>query len=513
MGQYIHQDSLMKRFLLPFIFFLIIVNVSANKDDKDKVISGLKANFILNVAEKVYIPTTEQEQAFKVGIYGKGKDIEYVQDELIKLSKIKKIKNRKIKIFHFKRMRQVTPVDLLYVEGDSKIRISDLNDKLADNPYLIVTENFPFGSSLLNFTVHEEDLFFEVHPEALESKGIKVAKSFLDDQRRVTSEDVWLRILKSAKQLIDEQNTTIAKQSEQLNTKDRKIGFQQGAIILGTIFLIAIAVLSFYLYITNKARKLAMTKLEVKTQDILASITYAKRIQQAILPDQNQFKENLKNCFILFKPKDIVSGDFYWQQRYEDKVYFAIGDCTGHGVPGAIVSVMCSNTLTKVVRELNIKEPALILDKTSELLETMLSNGKESINDGMDIAICCLNTSTRQLKYAGANIPLYLLRDNKMEVIKADRQAIGKVSNRFPYSTKELALQEKDNIYIYTDGYIDQFGGEHNKKLKRKKLKEFLIDNHHLNSDQQQKNLNNFFEEWRGQNEQIDDVTVLGFRL
>jgi serine phosphatase RsbU (regulator of sigma subunit) len=503
----------MKIFILSFLSLFLVSNASAKDNDKEKVISGLKANFILNVAEKVYIPSAQSDQPYRVGIYGKGNDIEAVQDQLLKLSKIKKIKNRKIEVYHFKRMRQVESVELLYVEGDSKIRISDLNEKLADNPYLIVTENFPFGSSLLNFTVHEEDLFFEVHPEALKTKGIIVAKSLLDDKRRVSSEDVWLKILKSAKQLIDEQNATIAEQSEQLSKQDRKISFQQAAIMFGTIFLFAIAVLSFYLYRTNKARKLAMLNLEKKNQDILASITYAKRIQDAILPDLNKFKDNLNNCFILFKPKDIVSGDFYWMRNIDNKVYFAIGDCTGHGVPGAIVSVMCSNTLTKVVQELNILEPSLILDKTSELLESMLSNGNENITDGMDIAICCLDTSTMLLKYAGANIPLYLLRNNTFEVIKPDRQAIGKISNRIPYHNRELHLQAEDSIFIHTDGYIDQFGGPQNKKLKRKKFREFLKGNHQLSQDQQQQKLDVFFEEWRGQNEQIDDVTVLGFRI
>ncbi|TXB64798.1 tetratricopeptide repeat protein [Vicingus serpentipes] len=257
--------------------------------------------------------------------------------------------------------------------------------------------------------------------------------------------------------------------------------------------------------------ELAHSELEEKNQEIMDSINYAKRIQNAILPPLKVVKEYLQESFILYKPKDIVAGDFYWLEHKEDKILFAAADCTGHGVPGAMVSVVCNNGLNRSIREYGLTEPGEILNKTREIVIAEFEKSEEEVKDGMDIALCSLEGNT--LKYAGANNPLWIIRDGEIIETKADKQPIGKFDELLPYKTHTFELQKGDSIYIFSDGYVDQFGGEKGKKFKAKAFRELLLSSQDSPMEEQRTIIDNAFENWRGNLEQIDDVCVIGVRI
>lgn len=250
-------------------------------------------------------------------------------------------------------------------------------------------------------------------------------------------------------------------------------------------------------------------ELAMKNKDVLASIEYAKRIQLSVLPSVISFE----NTFVLFKPKDIVSGDFFWFM--EDGIYewMAAVDCTGHGVPGAFMSLIGYNSLNKIVREMKIQQPSDILNQLNEEVTKTLHNygREESISDGMDISLIRYNRETHVLDYAGAFNPLWIIRKRELLETRADRFAIG----RSPHEGKKFSndttqLQPDDTIYLFTDGYADQFGGPDNKKFKTAKFKEYVINIQQYSMQVQKEMLEENIEKWRGNNIQVDDILVMG---
>lgn len=254
-------------------------------------------------------------------------------------------------------------------------------------------------------------------------------------------------------------------------------------------------------------------ELEEKNKNITDSIRYAKRIQNAMLPTQESFTET----FILFKPKDIVSGDFYWLARTEHKQLIAAVDCTGHGVPGAFMSIIGHNSLNKIVKEYHMDEPAAILEKLNrELILTLhQQNEDEEVKDGMDIALISIDIKTRELQFAGAYNPLYHFRNGELTEIKGDRTAIGRTSLSRPHSftNHSLMLEKGDVVYIFSDGYADQFGGPQGKKFKYSALKNLLREIKDKPMEEQKFILDETLEKWRGNLEQVDDVLIIGSRI
>ncbi len=267
--------------------------------------------------------------------------------------------------------------------------------------------------------------------------------------------------------------------------------------------------------------------VEEKNKEITDSIAYAQRLQGAILPPLKLVKEYLPDSFVLFKPKDMVAGDFYWMEITDDKIIFAAADCTGHGVPGAMVSVVCNNALNRAVREFGCKDPASILDKTRELVIETFEKSEEDVKDGMDIAVCAIDRNTNVLQFAGANNPLYHLKHLDHDVrersvtnethyikeVKADKQPIGKYAEQKPFTNFETQLNKGDIIYTFSDGFADQFGGEKGKKFKYKPFKKLLLDLMNVSMEDQRAAIDKAFEEWRGHHEQVDDVCVIGVRV
>jgi serine phosphatase RsbU (regulator of sigma subunit) len=316
-------------------------------------------------------------------------------------------------------------------------------------------------------------------------------------------------------------------EAEKLENQKRKQ--QSYFLIAGLVIALLFGIIIFNRFkITNRQKviietqkeevDLAYQSLDEKNKEIIDSITYAKRIQQAILPPDKIMEENLAQSFVFYLPKDIVAGDFYWLEKVKDTTLVAAADCTGHGVPGAMVSVICNNGLNRSVREHNILEPGKILDKTREIVVKEFEKSEEDVKDGMDIALCSLRTLNEnevELKYAGAHNPLWIVRkgSNEIEEIKANKQPIGQFVNPEPYTTHTIKLQKDDVFYIFSDGYADQFGGEKGKKFKSTNFKKLLLSLKDLPMNEQLSSLEKSFEEWKGSFEQLDDLCVIGVRV
>ena len=279
----------------------------------------------------------------------------------------------------------------------------------------------------------------------------------------------------------------------------------------------------------NEEILLAKHEIEEQNHEILDSINYAKRIQTAILPPDSYWNQKLPKSFVLYMPKDIVAGDFYWMEVIENEVLFAAADCTGHGVPGAMVSVVCHNALNRVVREFGMHQPAEILDTVTDLVIRTFERSNHEVKDGMDISLVGLTLDTMQLEYAGAHNPLWIIRKGndefpglelKLELdgsslyeLKADKQPVGKFEFRKKFTYNKIKVQKGDKIYLSSDGYPDQFGGEKGKKLKSKAFKKLLLKISKEPIHSQREILEKAFNEWKGEFEQLDDVCVIGVEV
>jgi serine phosphatase RsbU (regulator of sigma subunit) len=276
--------------------------------------------------------------------------------------------------------------------------------------------------------------------------------------------------------------------------------------------------------------------VEHKNKEILDSINYAKYIQNALLPSEKVISDLEVDCFILFKPKDIVSGDFYWihnnptSKTNENEVYIAAVDCTGHGVPGALVSVVGNNGLNRCVKEFGIHDTGKILDKLSELVEETFEKSENELKDGMDISLLKIKSDAAastdnnavHIQWSGANNPIWIIKntissrgvENKELIeIKADKQPVGKFEDRKSFSTNDITLKKGDRLYLFTDGYADQFGGPKGKKFKYRQLEELLLSTAHLDLEIQKQKLEDSFQEWKGNLEQVDDVCIIGISI
>jgi serine phosphatase RsbU (regulator of sigma subunit) len=256
-------------------------------------------------------------------------------------------------------------------------------------------------------------------------------------------------------------------------------------------------------------------EIQIKNKEITESLIYAKRIQSAILPDIKLIYKTLEQSFILYLPKDIVSGDFYGFAQKNNKVIIAAADCTGHGVAGAFMSMIGSSLLNQIINEKNITAPALILEELNQGIINALKQKESESNDGMDISICAFDLTEKTVQFAGANRPLWLIRNGELATYKPNKFPIGglQVLHEESFTEQTIALQKGDTLYLFSDGFADQFGGENGKKLMTKKFKDALVTIQHLSMPEQNIFLTNLFEKWKGNNEQVDDVLVIGIRV
>jgi serine phosphatase RsbU (regulator of sigma subunit) len=314
------------------------------------------------------------------------------------------------------------------------------------------------------------------------------------------------------------------------------------SFLLGLIIIISFSILLYRQYIAKKNANIILAQknidirqkneeitiqhneiqkqnsiIEQKNANITSSITYAKRIQSVLLPPTELIKKLIPDSFILYKPKSIVSGDFYWLDQRDQYTFIAAVDCTGHGVPGAFMSILGYNILNQALNEKQLNSPAEIINYMSVSIAKTLrqSDDDKSVHDGMDLIICRLNKSDMKLEFSGSHIPLYIIRNGILHDYKTESFSLGLAfSNKFSgFSDQSLKLEKNDMLYLFSDGYVDQFNGETDQKFSTLRFKELLVRISPLLMDEQQTILDKHFEKWKGNSDQIDDMMVIGIRI
>jgi len=292
-------------------------------------------------------------------------------------------------------------------------------------------------------------------------------------------------------------------------------------LIFSNIFVLLVSSFIWFIYSQEKkAKSLVIQKkleVEIKNKEMVDSINYAKVIQDAMLPLLSRYEDFIKEGFIFYRPKDIVSGDFYWFSKQNNDIYIAAADCTGHGVPGAFMTMLGMNILEQIIDTLIDPSPAEILSELNKRIQNALKQNlaTSEVRDGMDIAICKLNNTTMKLEYAGAYRPLILFSKGELIEIKADRTAIGgnQQNINLTFENHLFDLHKGDAFYIFSDGFPDQFGGPQQKKFGNKRLRELLTKTYTLSEKEQLPIISNEYEDWKKEEEQIDDVLLIGIQV
>jgi serine phosphatase RsbU (regulator of sigma subunit) len=412
---------------------------------------------------------------------------------------------------------------LWYKENEIKTQqknLAEQKNKIDEQLQSILTQE-------QKLKLQEQKLEVTIQQNKAQEADLEIAKQEVDlQQGKINAQK---SILLNQQKDIDVQNKKLINQLGLINSQ-KTILYLAGLLVL----IIAVALVIAYRSNKNIQRAnslLSKQKIEIehqrelvteKQKEIIESITYAKRLQEAILPPKEFIDKYVPNNFILYKPKDLVAGDFYWAEHVGDRFFIAAADSTGHGVPGAMVSVVCSNALNRTVKEFNLTDTGKILDKTRELVLETFAKSTSDVKDGMDISLLCIDTKNKQLFWSGANNPLWYIQNSvsssgvenkELKEIKADKQPIGKSDHAKPFTTHQIEYKENTTFYLFTDGFADQFGGPKGKKFKYKQLSDLLVINEHLSIQEQGVILDKVFSEWKGDLEQVDDVCVIGFKL
>jgi serine phosphatase RsbU (regulator of sigma subunit) len=314
----------------------------------------------------------------------------------------------------------------------------------------------------------------------------------------------------------------VEEKENQIKLLDQEKKMQQYGLVLSAIVLLAVIFISFFIYKAYQNKKQANVLLEEqkkvieeKNREVMDSINYAKRIQTAILLPEQELQKHFTDIFVLFKPRDIVSGDFYWFSQSAQNKIIAVADCTGHGVPGAFMSMLGYESLQDVALKESIATTSDALKSLDKKITDTLNKSDRSFRDGMDLALCAFSNSGNKLQYSGANRPLIHISDGKLTEYRPDKNTIGGDIDNIEklYSTKHIEYKKGDMFYLFTDGFADQFGGEKGKKFKYRNLQSVFQNLSALPLKEQKRSLEKTFESWKGSLEQLDDVCVIGIRM
>lgn len=300
----------------------------------------------------------------------------------------------------------------------------------------------------------------------------------------------------------------IARVKIHLELKDKREAIEKQAISLSEM--------NNQLIKLNSNLKVQKNTIYLKNKYLTDSINYAQIIQNSLLSSIEKLKSFFTDSFIYYNPKDIISGDFYFFEKVENKIIIIVSDCTGHGVPGALLTMLGITLLKQMIVYEKIREPTEILKRLDNEVVNMLTNteSKEKTGDGMDMAVCSIDIAKQELIYSGCKMPLYLIRNKNLIKYKGSVHSIGgiyDIDNKEIYK-QVIALENNDIIYLCSDGYESQFGGEQNKKFSRKQFRRLLAENHESDMQEQKSTLHNTLIEWMGSSEQVDDILVLGFK-
>ncbi|MFN3917614.1 MAG: tetratricopeptide repeat protein [Flavobacteriales bacterium] len=428
-----------------------------------------------------------------------GEDIELLAKILMNLGKCHGILGNKKQQYHY------------YKEAHKLARANQLSKVLRDVSFNLYNYEYSYGNKLqaleyLNEYTRLNDSVFS-----------------RDNTRELTKIEMQFEFSKQKLQDSLEQVKKDLVVQEELKRQEIQLKAQrQFAVVVSSGFVLVL-ILAFVIYRGYKAKQKANEKIstayeiiEEKNRDITDSIEYARYIQNAVIPAESEVIKAFRDAFVLFMPRDIVSGDFYWFYEDENYIMISAADCTGHGVPGALLAMLCSNIMNTAVAERKLYDPGQILTFTNKKLQQSVKrkNSTTQANDGMDLALCVIDKQNNLIKLATANNPLILMHKGVITTYKAENTPIGGNSPiNHKYQTLAIPYHKDAVYYLHTDGYIDQFGGEKGKKFLSKRLKEELLKLEKTPMLKQKEILAKTFKIWKGEQDQIDDVTLIGFKL
>ncbi|OQY03597.1 MAG: hypothetical protein B6I20_04740 [Bacteroidetes bacterium 4572_117] len=418
--------------------------------------------------------------------------------------------------------QQINILETKYEEGQKELEEKNLELNMIDSTLLIVQnekETLVKDTAIKGLEISGLTVETEEQKHTIKEKDAEVKKQ----QQWLIAFSVFFTLIlifsillyklytskKKAYKLLTVQNAEIIEKNEEIQVQSEQLLTRNAEVIEKNEEIEAQS------EELEKQRDVALKRKE----EIVDSINYAKRIQKAVFPAEKYVKKVLHEYFVLLKPRDIVSGDFYWIKKVDEFIVIAVADCTGHGVPGAFMSMLGISLLNETVKVKSINNTGKILDNLrSKVKKSLGQNGAEDeAKDGMDIALYIINTKTLELQYSGAYNPLYIIReslDEKIETIKADRQPIGVHLIEKDFTNHKYQLQKNDRLYSFSDGYADQFGGKNGRKFRIENFKEVLLANYKKPMKEQKKILNSTLNNWMGSTyEQIDDILVLGIKV
>jgi serine phosphatase RsbU (regulator of sigma subunit) len=599
------------------MIFFICDPLNAQEAFSDKT----RALYILDISKYVQFDESfDSKHEFIISILDRDDRLYW---ELERLSENRKtIQGKPIRILLCARVDQITPSSVIFLNNKDQYEINEVLAKAKGNNTLIITEGFPFRTSMINFVVVDGKPRFEANEQLMNEEGLFVNELFLAqavktledwealydvtedelEMEKIITEQQYILIerqldeINKQEELIRENNQileklrteimdreteidqksiilkrqeaeiagqkstikeqvsemqqqrdiladqeknirtkemTIAQREEEIREQGAKIGQQKEKIILqaeaiqkqkimiiaAVIALVLVFGLVYFIWINYRNKKKANVLLKAQRDQIAYqkkhitdSIEYAERIQRAILPSLELFTDQMEH-FVIFKPRDIVSGDFYWVEQVDGKFVIIAADCTGHGVPGAFMSMLGVSLLNEIVLTKRITAPDVILNLLrAKIIEALKQEAASVVKDGMDMTVCLLNQTNNRLYFSGANNPLYLIRKGKLTQIQGDKMPVAIHEIMDPFTIHEIALERGDTFYTFSDGYADQFGGPQQKKFLTKNFRNLLLSVQNLPMIDQGIELDRTFEDYRKDVEQIDDIVVIGVR-
>lgn len=566
---------------MKILFTLLLFTLSFQTfSQQDEANTTARAEFILRFTKTKYItwPRSSRKH-FEITILRDSA----LYEELKKSVPNKTMFGRNIQVLFAQNTSTIKEgSDLIYLHAADGFPMQDLLNRFKGKPVLLVGENYPYHSCMINLVTLNGKTVYEINEDLLNQQGLKPLDPLIDGQARNELEwkksfdQAQLQLEKEKKQLSQTQKElkqvnqslqqkekeliavdsalqtttdTLLQTKEDLERKKEIISVQEHMAemkeaemehqkninrFIGVALILLLALL-FLIYRNFRNSKKANEQLkhlntqlkkhkddiflqkqliEHKNAEISDSILYARRIQDALMPEAAELTKIFPRSFILYQPKDIVSGDFFWFHDLPDALLLAVVDCTGHGVPGAMMSVVGLKLLNEAVNEKKLSHPHELVQYLDQgVYESFKGNSALKMKDGMDLSICRIEKKSNSIEYAGVYNPLYIINANGLRELKPDKKPIGNFQKDFRYNNQKLEVFPGDNIFLFSDGYADQFGGAKGKKFKNARFKELLQSlSKHPVSEQKEK-LHTHFEKWKGDLEQIDDVCVVGIQI
>lgn len=407
---------------------------------------------------------------------------------------------------------------MLGIHGNLAAIAIEQKQPLLASPHIESVMNL---QKALNLKLHSEDIY-KLYAAYYENRA-EFRDAYMNLKRYTELRDSTYDIQANGTitELEEKYQNEKKEKENQLLSKDNQLQRSTRNLLAAILLLTVLAAAALLVAIskirkTNFILKEQKELIQEKQKEILDSIHYAKRIQEALLTNRESIRHQIKEHFILFRPRDVVSGDFYWAAGVNEGFLLVTADCTGHGVPGAFMSLLTISKLTYVVNEKHIFRPDLVLNEVrKEIIQSLNPAGSQlESKDGMDASVCLYNPLKKTLQFAAANNGIYIVRNGELLIGKPDKMPVGKgIQDEQPFTLNEIQLFENDMVYTLTDGYADQFGGPAGKKFKYKQLESLLCNIYREEMDSQEKILRQVMQDWQGQLEQVDDICIIGFRV